>query len=138
MTDSHAVPAPFDALCADVAAFNRERAWEQFHAPKNLAMALAIEAAELMEPFRWLTPEESWAAARPDGAAAAAVRAELADVVLVAISLANYLGLDLVEIARAKLEQNRARYPADQARDRADKYTAYAATNDDDPRGPRG
>ncbi len=112
------------ALQRDVAAFNRERDWRQFHAPKNLAMALAIEAAELMEPFRWMTPDESWKAAR-DGAARESVREELADVMLLALSMAEYLELDLVEITRAKLERNRTRYPADRARGRADKYTAY-------------
>lgn len=134
-----AVPERFDALCADVSAFNREREWAQFHAPKNLAMALGIEAAELMEPFRWLTPEQSWEAARAGGAAAQTVRNELADVMLLAISLADYLGLDLVAITRDKLERNRARYPAEQARGRADKYTAYAtATDGDEPKDPRG
>ena len=113
-------------LQRDVAAFNRERDWRQFHAPKNLTMALAIEAAELMEPFRWMTPAASWRAAR-EGDSASHLRDELADVMLLALSLASYLDLDLVEITRAKLEKNRARYPADQARGRADKYTAYEA-----------
>jgi NTP pyrophosphatase (non-canonical NTP hydrolase) len=115
-----------DALVRDVAAFNSERDWKQFHAPKNLTMALAIEAAELMEPFRWMTPEDSWRAAR-DGEAAAKLREELADVMLLSMSLASYLELDLVEITRAKLERNRERYPAEKARGKADKYTAYAA-----------
>lgn len=121
-------PSTLDRLAAlqrDVAAFNRERAWRQFHAPKNLVMALAIEAAELMEPFRWLTPAASWRAAR-EGATAAYLRDELADVMLLALSLASYLDLDLVEVTRAKLEKNRERYPADRSRGRADKYTAYA------------
>lgn len=111
-------------LQAEVAAFNRERRWRRFHSPKNLAMALAIEAAELMEPFRWLGTAAAWKAAR-EGPVADAVREELADVMLAALSLADYLGLDLVAITRAKLERNRAKYPADKARGRADKYTAY-------------
>src|SRR6476646_2464345 len=104
-----------ESLVRDVAAFNRERDWRQFHAPKNLTMALAIEAAELMEPFRWMSPAASWRAAR-GGDAAAKLREELADVMLLAMSLASYLDLDLVEITRAKLERNRQRYPADKAR----------------------
>ncbi len=122
----HPVAAPdrLAALQAEVSAFNRERAWRRFHAPKNLAMALGIEAAELMEPFRWATPAASWAIARTEPTASA-VRAELADVVLLALSMADYLGIDLVDAARAKLETNRVRYPADRARGRSDKYTAY-------------
>src|SRR5439155_25664026 len=99
--------APVDrlaALQADVAAFNRERRWRQFHAPKNLAMALAIEAAELMEPFRWDTPAKSWRTARTEPTAQH-VRDELADVVLLALSLAEYLEIDLVAATRAKLEK---------------------------------
>lgn len=113
----------FEALVREVSAFNKERAWRRFHAPKNLAMALAIEAAELMEPFRWVSPQASWKLAREG--ARDTVRRELADVVLVAISMADYLGIDLIDAVRAKLEENRAKYPADQSRGRADKYTAY-------------
>jgi NTP pyrophosphatase (non-canonical NTP hydrolase) len=126
--------APADtlaALQAAVAAFNRERRWRQFHAPKNLAMALAIEAAELMEPFRWMTPSASWRAAR-EGPTADIVRDELADVMLLALSMADYLGLDLLAVTRAKLERNRVRYPVDRARGRADKYTAYETDGDGD------
>ena len=119
-------PDRFDALVSDVAAFNRERNWRQFHSPKNLAMALAIEAAELMEPFRWDTTLASWKNAR-NSPTAEAVRDELADVVLLAMSMAHYLDIDLLAATRAKLERNRARYPADKARGRADKYTAYVS-----------
>lgn len=87
-------------------------------------MALAIEAAELMEPFRWMTTAASWRAAREEPMASA-VRDELADVVLLALSMADYLGIDLVAAARAKLQRNRERYPVERARGRADKYTAY-------------
>src|SRR5262245_29982305 len=119
----------FAALQADVAAFNRERRWRQFHPPENRAMALALAAAALTAPFRWMTPAASWRAARA-GPAAATVRDELADVMLLALSMADYLGLDLLAATRAKLERNRARYPADRARGRADKYTAYAGGDD--------
>lgn len=125
------------ALQAEVAAFNRERRWRQFHAPKNLAMALAIEAAELMEPFRWQTPAASWKTARQEPTAGY-VRDELADVLLILLSLAEYLEIDLVAAARAKLERNRARYPADRARGRADKYTAYVEGEGRGPSARRG
>lgn len=114
------------ALQREVAVFNRERAWRKFHAPKNLAMALAIEAAELCEPFRWLSPAASWRAART-GKTAEYVHDELADIMLLALSMASYLGVDLVDVTRAKLERNRVRYPVDRAYGRADKYTAYEA-----------
>jgi NTP pyrophosphatase (non-canonical NTP hydrolase) len=123
------------ALQAEVAAFNRERAWRQFHAPKNLAMALAIEAAELMEPFRWQTPAASWKSART-GPTAEYVRDELADVLLLTLSMAEYLDIDLLAAARAKLAKNRARYPAERARGRADKYTAYASADGETPSPP--
>ncbi len=121
---SIATPDRLAVLQREVAEFNRERDWRQFHAPKNLAMALAIEAAELGEPFRWLTPAASWRAART-GETAAYLRDELADVLLIALSLASYLDIDLVDVTRAKLARNRTRYPVDRARGRADKYTAY-------------
>jgi NTP pyrophosphatase (non-canonical NTP hydrolase) len=105
--------------------FNRERDWQIFHSPKNLAMAIAIEAAELMEPFRWDTPEQAWhRASSPEGLEY--VRSEMADVLLLLVSMADYLGVDLVDEAFRKLQRNGTRYPVDRARGRADKYTAYA------------
>ena len=87
-----------------------------------------------MEPFRWSTPAASWTQCRTEPTASA-VRAELADVLLLAVSMADYLGIDLIDAARAKLEVNRTRYPADRARGRADKYTAYAQPTE--PASPR-
>ena len=100
--------------------FVSERDWEQFHNPKNLAMALAIEAAELMEPFQWLTPEQ---ACELSPKARAAVEDELADVFIYLVRLSDVLGVDLMTVARRKLERNRAKYPAEQVRGRAVKYT---------------
>jgi dCTP diphosphatase len=102
--------------------FAAERDWDQFHSPKNLSMALAVEAAELMEHFQWLTEEES--AALP-AESLAQVGEEVGDVMLYLLRLCDKLGIDPVAAAREKLEVNRRRYPADQARGRADKYTAY-------------
>lgn len=100
-----------------VAAFVAERDWGQFHAPKNLAMSLAIEAAELMEHFQWLTPEQSRAVAgQPDRLVAAGE--ELADVACYALALANELGLDLSTAIRDKMRKNAAKYPAERYRGR--------------------
>ncbi|MEU7739269.1 nucleotide pyrophosphohydrolase [Nonomuraea sp. NPDC049158] len=90
--------------------FARARDWEQFHTPKNLAMALAGEAGELLAEFQWLTPDES---AGLDPEALARVRSELADVTLYLVRLADVLGVDLVAAANAKLDEGEQRYDAD-------------------------
>lgn len=99
--------------------FAQEREWERFHTPKNLAMALAGEAGEVVEHFQWLTAEES--AALPEGTRNE-VSLELADVLLYLVRLADVLDIDLAEAARRKMQINAQRYPADKARGRADKY----------------
>ncbi|MGQ9574820.1 MAG: nucleotide pyrophosphohydrolase [Thermoguttaceae bacterium] len=97
--------------------FVARRDWHQFHTPKNLAMSLAIEAAELMEHFQWLTADQSRAVAgRPEKLAA--VAEELADVLCYALALANQLGIDLASAVQAKLAKNEAKYPADEFRGR--------------------
>jgi dCTP diphosphatase len=105
-----------------VLAFARERDWEQFHAPKNLSMALAAEAGELMEHFLWATPEESRAVA-VDPARKAKIAEELADVVIYALEFANATGLDVAASIEAKMAANAAKYPVDKARGRSVKYT---------------
>ena len=102
--------------------FSRDRDWEQFHAPKNLSMALAAEAAELMEHFLWSTPEQSRAIAQ-DPAKRAKIAEELADVVIYALEFANATGLDVAAAIEAKMAANAAKYPVEKARGRADKYT---------------
>jgi NTP pyrophosphatase (non-canonical NTP hydrolase) len=97
--------------------FVDERDWRQFHTPKNLSMSLAIEAAELMEHFQWLTADESRAVA-DDLAARAAVGEELADVVCYALALANELGLDVSTALRDKMLKNAQKYPAAEYRGR--------------------
>jgi dCTP diphosphatase len=89
--------------------FALERDWEQFHTPKNLAMSAAIEAAELMEHFQWLTPEQSRAL---DAAQKQEVAHEIADVLLYLIRLADVLGIDPVAAASEKIEINARKYPA--------------------------
>ena len=105
-----------------IMAFAREREWEQFHSPKNLSMALAAEAAELMEHFLWATPEQSVAVAI-DPAKRGKIADELADVVIYALEFANTTGLDLAAAIEAKMAQNAKKYPVEKARGRADKYT---------------
>jgi len=100
-----------------VEAFVAERDWRQFHTPKNLSMSLAIEAAELMEHFQWLTAEESRAIANDDEKRAAAGE-ELADVICYALAMANELGIDVAEAMRDKMRKNAIKYPASQMRGR--------------------
>ena len=102
--------------------FVDERDWQQFHSPKNLAMAMIVEAAELVEHFQWdteqqsreLTPEKRQQVAH-----------ELADTFVYLLRIAEVLEIDLVAAANDKIELNAKKYPADQARGRNDKYTAY-------------
>lgn len=97
--------------------FVEERDWRQFHAPKNLAMALAIEAAELMEHFQWISIEASRDVA-DDAAKRAAAGEELADVIGYALALANELGLDVSNTIRDKMAKNVRKYPAEEFRGR--------------------
>ncbi|GAA0214201.1 nucleotide pyrophosphohydrolase [Actinomadura nitritigenes] len=100
-----------DHLAARLRAFAAEREWGRFHTPKNLAMALAGEAGELLAELQWLTPEES-SRVMDDQNAGARVRSELADVFLYTIQMADALGVDLVKAALDKMEENEARYDA--------------------------
>ncbi len=109
-------------LKARVLAFVRERDWEQFHSPKNLSMALAAEAAELMEHFLWATPEQSRAIAN-DPVKRAKIAEELADVAIYALEFANATGLDLAAAIEAKMAANARKYPVEKAKGRAEKYT---------------
>lgn len=105
-----------------VEAFVAERDWAQFHTPKNLAMSVAIEAAEIMEHFQWCTAEESRAAAADKRAM---VANEIGDVLIYLVRLGRVLDIDLVEAATAKLAQNREKYPVDKAKGRATKYVDF-------------
>jgi dCTP diphosphatase len=101
-----------------VAKFVSDRAWEQFHTPKNLSIAIAIEAAELMEHFQWLTVEQA-ASAVQDDEKRAAVADELADVLIYGLSLANALDMDVSTVVLTKLERNEQRFPVEEWRGRA-------------------
>jgi len=104
-------------LRTQVKAFVAERDWAQFHSPKNLSMAIAVEAAELMEHFQWLNIEESKSLVEEE-AARDQVIDELADVLIYCLSLANTLDVDLSEAITRKLAHNARKYPADQYRGR--------------------
>jgi NTP pyrophosphatase (non-canonical NTP hydrolase) len=95
--------------------FVTEREWEQFHSPKNLVMALAAEAAELMEHFLWIDNDASRAVVR-DPAVREAVCDEIADVTGVILALCNALGLDLSEVVRRKMAKNELKYPVEKVR----------------------
>jgi NTP pyrophosphatase (non-canonical NTP hydrolase) len=100
-------------------AFAAERDWDQFHSPRNLATALAVEAAELLEPFQWMSESES---RELPPAPRAAVEEEMADVLLYLVRLADKLDVDLLEAARAKIARNAEKYPVERARGSSRKY----------------
>jgi dCTP diphosphatase len=112
----------FQSLTAELRAFASERDWDQFHSPKNLAMALIVEAGELVEPFQWLTEEQS-RNLTPEKLRQ--VSEELADVQIYLIRLADRLGIDLALATREKILRNRHKYPAAKVRGKARKYDEY-------------
>jgi len=113
-SDATTTVAELRQLIAD---FVAERDWSKFHSPKNVSMALAIEAAELMEHFQWISTEAS-RRLTDDPQQLAAVAEELADVVGYCLALANELGIDVSSAMRAKMVKNARKYPADQYRGR--------------------
>ncbi|KAB2320131.1 nucleotide pyrophosphohydrolase [Betaproteobacteria bacterium SCN1] len=109
-----------DTLRERIRAFAEARDWTRYHTPKNLAMALTVEAAELQEPFQWLTPEQSQ---NLNPAQREAVRQEIADVLIYLTRLADLLDIDLLDAAAHKLAINARKYPVDKARGNALKYS---------------
>ena len=107
-------------LSAQLDRFAAERDWNQFHTPKNLAMAVAGEVGELIEHFQWLTPEQS---ANLPEATREEVALEAADVLLFLIRLCDKLQIDLGAAAERKLALNAEKYPVEKSRGRAEKYT---------------
>lgn len=104
-----------------VAEFRDKRDWAQFHNPKDLAIAISIEAAELLECFRWKTTEEVRELMGSDKSAD--VKEEMADVLLLLLNLADTTGIDVVAEAHKKLEENDRKYPVEKSRGSAKKYT---------------
>ena len=109
-----------EQLREQVRKFADARDWAQFHTPKNLAMALAVEAAELMEHFQWLTPQQS---ARLSPQPKRAVAEEIADVLIYLVRLSDVLGVDMLAAAFAKIAVNARKYPVALARGSAVKYS---------------
>lgn len=99
-----------DDLKSEVRQFSEERDWQQFHSPKNLSMSLAIETAELMEHFQWISMEDSRSMAS-DPEKKAAVSEELADVFCYTLAIANEMGIDLSSAFHNKMKKNRLKYP---------------------------
>jgi dCTP diphosphatase len=112
--------AALESLTAALRRFAAERDWDQFHSPKNLAAALTVEAAELLEQFQWLTEEQS---RNITADKRIAVGHELADVFLYLLQIADKLQIDLVAAAQHKLELNASKYPVAQARGNSKKYS---------------
>ena len=113
-------PASLEDLRDALRKFASDRDWSQFHSPKNLAIALNVEAAELLEHFQWISEAESTAL---DSEQQAKVREEAADVLLYLIRLADKLGIDLLAVASEKIELNAKKYPVEKARGSSKKYT---------------
>ena len=109
-------------LRSAISAFIQERDWEQFHSPKNLAMALSVEVAEIVEHFQWLTEEDS---KKLPPEKLAEVREEIGDVMIYLTELADKLGIDPVEAAKAKMTINGQKYPVELVKGKASKYTEY-------------
>lgn len=110
-----------DEIRKRLAAFAKDRNWDQFHTPKNLSMALAAEAAELLEIFQWLTDEQSKAIVYSEKEMAL-VRQEIADVFIYLTRLADKLGVDIERAVLDKIAQNEKKYPIELAKDNATKY----------------
>jgi len=102
--------------------FANERDWEKFHSPKNLAMALSVEVAEIVEHFQWLTQDQS---CNLDARTREKLKDEIGDVLIYLTRLADQLGISPLEAAESKLKKNAAKYPIDKAKGNARKYSEF-------------
>jgi NTP pyrophosphatase (non-canonical NTP hydrolase) len=109
-------------LIEELRLFAKERDWEQFHSPKNISMALVVEASEILEIFQWLTSEESL---HLNGNRLAKAKDEIGDVLIYLVRLADRLSISPVEAAHEKLRKNRKKYPIKKSRGNAKKYTEF-------------
>jgi len=112
-----------DELKRKILDFRRKRDWEQYHKPKDLAVSIVLEAAELLENFQWKTDEE--VAEMLKGKARNAIEEEIADIAMYLTYLSHDLGIDLEKIMADKLMKNKKKYPADRVRGSAKKYNEY-------------
>ncbi|ABE49505.1 MULTISPECIES: nucleotide pyrophosphohydrolase [Methylobacillus] len=122
MTDDSIRPDSLENLRARINHFVAEREWDQFHTPKNLAMAMIVEAAEVVEHFQWDSPAES---STLTDERRTEIGHELADTFVYLLRIAEVCGIDLIAAANAKIDLNAKKYPADKARGSNAKYTAY-------------
>lgn len=120
--EKHVPSTDLASLLEKMIAFYQTRDWEQFHSPKNLVMDLASEMGELVDPFRWLTEEQSY---HLDAKTLEQVRDEIGDVFKTLVYLSCKLGIDPIDAASKKLDKMEQKYPADTCRGKALKYTAY-------------
>lgn len=111
-----------DALLKKIHDFRNERDWDQYHSPKNLAMALMVETAELVEHFQWLTQDQS---RKPSDKQLASIKDEIGDVMIYLANLSEKLGIDPLQAALEKIEKNKHKYPVDMVKGKADKYSDY-------------
>ncbi len=109
-----------ETLKEEIKAFIQARDWEQFHAPKNLALALSVEAAEILEIFQWKGNDQPLTEREIEG-----LRQEIGDVLVYLLELADKYGIDIIQAARDKLALNEKKYPAEKVRGKAWKYTEY-------------
>ena len=119
---SHEIDS-LDTLRQRIREFAQARAWERYHTPKNLVMALSVEASELLEPFQWLTAEQSLQLSAEQHEA---VRQEIADVLIYLTRLADLLDIDLLDAAADKLALNARKYPVGKAHGNAHKSTEFS------------
>lgn len=103
--------------------FSKARDWEKFHTPKNLAMALTVEAAELMEIFQWLEPQKTYQSLPSEKQMA--VEHEVADIFIYLLRFCSVSGIDLISAAEEKLKHNAEKYPAELVKGQSKKYTEY-------------
>jgi dCTP diphosphatase len=118
MTESETI----NQLTRKLRDFADARDWQQFHSPKNLAMALSVEAAELVEIFQWLTEAQSQDLSTEQRQQ---TEHEMADIFLYLLRMADRLNIDIVDVAKKKILVNEKRYPAERVRGSSKKYTAY-------------
>ena len=122
MSDPQDNEVKLQELKDEIQAFASERDWEQFHTPKNLSMAIAAEAAELMEHFLWHEGKQSFDVLQ-DPKKHQEIAEELADIIIYSMEFANITKLDIATIIRDKMKSNAEKYPVEKAKGRADKYT---------------
>ena len=114
-------------LTEKIVAFRDARNWKQFHNPKDMAISISLEAAELLEVFQWTGSDTAADTDRK----LAKVKEELADVLIYAFLMGNDLGIDISEIVSQKIDENNRKYPAEKAYGKADKYSAYASEGEE-------